>query len=116
LRQLAEDGLGFFAGQTGNVGDGVLVEVGVLGDVRWMDLKREAGLGEEFAAAGRGRGEDQHRLIMPWAGGGSQFGCFLFLPGSGVKMPGRLCVRKYLKTIGRNDLPMRRSFCRDWLS
>jgi hypothetical protein len=49
---LAEDGLGFFAGQAGDVCDGVFAGVGVFGDVGGMDLKREAGLGEEFAAAG----------------------------------------------------------------
>jgi hypothetical protein len=29
-----------------------------------MDGKSEAGLGEEFAAAGRGGGEDEHREII----------------------------------------------------
>jgi hypothetical protein len=33
--------------------------------VRRVNLEGEAGLGEEFAAAGRGGGEDQHSLIMP---------------------------------------------------
>jgi hypothetical protein len=48
------DGLGFFAGEAGDVGDGVFVGVGVFGDVGGVDLEGEAGLGEEFAAAGRG--------------------------------------------------------------
>ena len=46
-----EDGFGFFAGQAGDVGDGVFVGVRVFGDVGGVDLEREAGLGEEFAAA-----------------------------------------------------------------
>jgi hypothetical protein len=29
-----------------------------------MDLKGVAGLGEEFSAAGRGGGEDEHRVII----------------------------------------------------
>jgi hypothetical protein len=36
--------------------------------VSWVDLKREAGLGEKFAAAGRGGGKDQHIGIMAGAG------------------------------------------------
>jgi len=44
--------------------------VGVLGDVGGMDLKGEAGLGEELASAGRCGGQDEHRLIMPWMGVG----------------------------------------------
>jgi hypothetical protein len=51
---LAEDSFGFFAGEADDIGDGVFAGVGVLGDVGGVDLKREAGLGEEFAAAGRG--------------------------------------------------------------
>ena len=62
---MTEDCLGFFAGHAGYVGDGVFAGVGVLGDVRRVNLEGEAGLGEEFAAAGRGGGEDQHSLIMP---------------------------------------------------
>ena len=69
-REFREDGLGFLAGQAGYVGDGVFVGVGIFRDVGGMDLKCEAGLGEEFAATGRGGGQDQHRLIMPWMGGG----------------------------------------------
>jgi hypothetical protein len=69
-RELIEDGLGFFAGQAGYVGDGILVGVWVLGDVGGMDPKGEAGLGEELAAAGGCGGQDEHRLIMPWMGGG----------------------------------------------
>jgi hypothetical protein len=37
-----------------------------------MDFEGEAGLGEKFAAAGRGRGEDQHIEIM--AGGWAKAG------------------------------------------
>jgi hypothetical protein len=47
------DGLSFFAGEAGDVGDGVFVRVGILGDVSGMDLEGEAGLGEEFAATRR---------------------------------------------------------------
>jgi hypothetical protein len=72
---LTEDVLSFFAGETGDVGDGILVGVRVLGDVGGVDLKGEAGLGEEFKAAGRGGGQDEHRLIMPWMGGESYSRC-----------------------------------------
>jgi hypothetical protein len=51
---LAKDKLGFFAGEAGDVGDGVLVGVWVFRDVGGVDLECEAGLGEEFAASGRG--------------------------------------------------------------
>jgi hypothetical protein len=50
--ELVEDGFGFFAGEADNVGDGVFVRVGVFWDVGGMDLEGEAGLGQEFAAAG----------------------------------------------------------------
>jgi hypothetical protein len=53
---LAEDGLGFFAGQAGDVCDGVFAGVGVFGDVGGMDLEGETDLGEEFSAARRGGG------------------------------------------------------------
>jgi hypothetical protein len=46
--------LGFFAGEAGDVGDGVFVGAGILGDVGGMDLEGEAGLCEEFAASRRG--------------------------------------------------------------
>ena len=46
--------IAFLAGEADNVGDGVFAGVGVLGDMGRVDLKREAGLGEKFAAAGRG--------------------------------------------------------------
>ena len=62
--EFGEDGLGFFAGEAGDVGDGVFVGKRVLGDVSGMDLEGVAGLGEEFAAARRGGGEDEHELIM----------------------------------------------------
>jgi hypothetical protein len=62
--QFIVDGLGFFAGQAGDVGDGVFVGEWVLGDVGGMDLEGVAGLGEKFATAGRGGGEDEHELIM----------------------------------------------------
>jgi hypothetical protein len=52
--EFSEDSFGFFAGEAGDVGDGVFVGVRILGDVSGMDLEGEAGLGEEFAAAGRG--------------------------------------------------------------
>jgi hypothetical protein len=49
-----EDGLSFFAGEAGDVGDGVFVGKRVFGDLGGMDREGIAGLGEEFAAAGRG--------------------------------------------------------------
>jgi hypothetical protein len=39
-----------------------------------MDLKGEASLGEEFTSAGGCGGQDEHRLIMPWMGGGRHSG------------------------------------------
>jgi hypothetical protein len=51
MGQVAKDGLGFFAGEAGDVGCGVFVGVGVFGDVGGMDGEGEASLGEEFAAA-----------------------------------------------------------------
>jgi hypothetical protein len=63
-----KDGLGLFAGQTGYVGDGIFVGVGIFGDVGGKDLKGETGLGEEFAASWGCGGQDEHRLIMPWTG------------------------------------------------
>jgi hypothetical protein len=62
--EFGKDGLGFFAGEAGDVGDGVFVGEGVLGNVGGMDGEREAGLGEEFAAAGGCGGEDEHREII----------------------------------------------------
>ena len=53
-------GICFFAGEADDVGGGVFVGEGVFGDVGGTDFEREAGLGEEFAAAGGGGGEDQH--------------------------------------------------------
>jgi hypothetical protein len=53
-KDLVVNGLGFFAGEAGDVGDGVFVGVGVFRDVGGMDFECEAGLGEEFAAAGGG--------------------------------------------------------------
>jgi hypothetical protein len=49
---LSQDGFGFLTGQTDYIGDGVFVGLGVFGDVGGVDLEDEAGLGEEFAAAG----------------------------------------------------------------
>jgi len=46
------------------MGDGVFVGQRVLGNVRGMDGEGEAGLSEEFAAAGRGGGEDEHIGII----------------------------------------------------
>ena len=66
--EFSEDGLGFFAGETGDAGDGVFVGKRVFGDVGGMDGESEASLGEEFAAAGRGGGEDEHELIMAGTG------------------------------------------------
>jgi hypothetical protein len=57
--EFSEDGLGFFAGETSDAGDGIFVGQRVLRDVGGMDGEGEAGLGEEFAAAGRGGGEDE---------------------------------------------------------
>jgi hypothetical protein len=51
---LAEDSFGFFAGEADDEGDGVFVGAGFLGDVGGVDFEGEAGLGEEFAAAGGG--------------------------------------------------------------
>jgi hypothetical protein len=64
--------MGFFAGEASDVGDGVFVGERVLGDVSRMDGEKVAGLGEEFAAAGRGGGEDEHVLIMAGAGNREQ--------------------------------------------
>jgi hypothetical protein len=47
------------AGEADDVGDGILVGERVLGNVRRVDLKGEAGLREQFAAARRGGGEDE---------------------------------------------------------
>jgi hypothetical protein len=63
-RDFVVDGLGFFAGETGDVGCGVFVGDGVFGDVSGMDLEGIAGLSEKFASAGRGGGEDEHREII----------------------------------------------------
>ena len=54
--EFGEYGFGFLVGEAGDVGDGVFVWEGVFGNVGGVDLEREAGLGEEFAAAGRGGG------------------------------------------------------------
>jgi hypothetical protein len=62
--EFGKDGLGFFAGEAGDVGDGVFVGEGVLGNVGGMNLEGVAGLGEEFAAAGGCGGEDEHREII----------------------------------------------------
>jgi hypothetical protein len=51
---LVVDCLGFFAGEAGDVGDGIFVGVGVFGDVGGVNFECEAGLGEEYAAAWRG--------------------------------------------------------------
>ena len=53
-KDLVVNGLGFFAGEAGDVGDGVFAGGGIFRDVGGVDLKCEAGLGEEFAAAWRG--------------------------------------------------------------
>jgi len=65
--EFAEDGLSFFACQAGDVGCGIFVGERVLGDVGGVDLEGVACLGEEFAAAGRGGGEDEHREIIAGA-------------------------------------------------
>jgi hypothetical protein len=49
-----EDGLGFFAGEAGDVGDGVFVRARILGNEGGINLEGEAGLGEAYAAAWRG--------------------------------------------------------------
>jgi uncharacterized protein YuzE len=48
---LVEDGFGFLASEADHVGDGILVGVGVFGNVCGVDFKGNAGLGQEFAAA-----------------------------------------------------------------
>jgi len=63
----AENSFGFFAGEASDVGDGVFVGEGILGNVGGMNGERVAGLGEEFAASRRGGGEDEHELIMAGA-------------------------------------------------
>jgi len=68
VKEFVEDGLGFFAGEARDTGDGVFVGQRVFGDVSGMDGEGVAGLGEEFAAAGRGGGEDEHVLIMAGTG------------------------------------------------
>jgi hypothetical protein len=52
--EFVKDGLGFFAGQTGDVGGGIFAGKRIFGDVGRVDLERETGLGEEFAPAWRG--------------------------------------------------------------
>jgi hypothetical protein len=59
-----ENSFGLFAGQAGDVGDGVFTGPGVLGNVGGVDHESVSSLGEEFAAAGRGGGEDEHRKII----------------------------------------------------
>jgi hypothetical protein len=49
---MGEDGFGFLAGEAGYVGDGLFVGQRIFGDVGGVDLELEAGLSEEFAAAG----------------------------------------------------------------
>jgi hypothetical protein len=63
------DGQGFFAGQTGDVGDGIFAGERIFGDVSGVNLKGEPRLGEEFAAAGRGRCKNQHIGIIAGNGG-----------------------------------------------
>ena len=53
-QEFVVDGLGFFAGEAGDIGDGIFAGDWVFGDLRGMDLERKAGLGEQFAASGRG--------------------------------------------------------------
>jgi hypothetical protein len=51
---LAENGLRFFAGETGDVGDRVFVGAKIFANVSGVDLEGKSGLGEKFAAAWRG--------------------------------------------------------------
>ena len=64
LNSRIKDGLGFFAGEADDVGNGRFAGPGLFGDVGGRDGEGEAGLDEEFLASRRCGSEYEHRLII----------------------------------------------------
>ena len=62
--ELAKDGLGFFTRQPRDIDDRILAGQRIFRNMRRTQFKPVADLGEQFTAARRGGGENQHDGIM----------------------------------------------------